>query len=217
MPIAICTAACGRPELTQRTLASFMEHNPEARHMAKFMALDHFSADADAENAKTAAWYGWKVCAIAMPPRSGLMWAMRELVAAAVDAGCNQLLWLENDWECVQPLRTAPGISAEVDCVRLYGIEKQKDGKRPAGKLNMVTGMPIPWQTCERFKGKIWESARAHFGGAPCIVDLECLAPFVDRPSMKAMAAAMGELRTVRPTENYFWHSGIEGTDGFVH
>lgn len=216
MRLAICTTACGRSDLTRRTLQSFMTHNPVAARMSRFLALDHFSALEDQANVLAAHEFGWEINAIAIG-RSGLMWGMRELVRSAIAARCDQMLWLENDWECVRSLADAPGITEEVDCIRLYGDHKQSDLSRPAGRLNMVTGLVIPWQDCGEHAGRRWESARAHFGGAPSIIDLRCLAPFTDRPTMKDMAKAMGEVRTLRPRDNYFWHIGNEGTPGFVH
>lgn len=214
--LAICTPACGRPQLTRTTLSSFMKHNPRAQAMVRLMAVDHCTAIDDEANLFAAAEFGWNPIAVGMPSRSGLMWGMRELVHAAIARGCTQMLWLENDWECVAPLNV-PGITHDVDCVRLYGLQKQQDGARPSGALNMVTGMIIPWQDCGEYGGQRWQSAKAHFGGAPSIVDLRCVAPFVDRPTMKDMAKAMGELRTVRPSQNFFWHIGLESTSGFKH
>lgn len=215
MTLAICTLACGRSDLTRHTLETFMRHNPNAKGMMRLAAIDHHSFDEDTANVRHFAEFGWNPIALAMQ-REGVMWGMRELVTNAVARGATKMLWLENDWECIRSLRDTPDTSDVVDCVRLYGVEKQQDGKRPAGTLNMVTGLVIPWQDVQ-FKRFTWESAKAHFGGAPSIVDLACVAPFIDRGTMKDMARAMGELRTVRPKSNYFWHTGLESTPGFRH
>lgn len=216
--LAICTPACGRADLTRRTLASFMQHNPVAANLARYMAVDFTGTADDEANVAIASEFGWNVCAMrASGKRGGLMWSLESMTRHAAWAGAKQMLWLENDWECVKPLGDIPSITKSVDCVRLYGAEKQADGSRPAGTFNMVTGLMIPWQPCGEIGGQQWQSAKAHFGGAPSIVDLQCLLPFTDRPTMKDMAKAMGEIRTVRPSTNYFWHIGLDQTPQFKH
>lgn len=210
MKLAVLTAACGRSQLTERTLASFVQQNGPAQNQIRLIALDHSTLEEDMANAMSAEAYGWHICAIA-GGRLGLMWALRNLVWAAADHGATHVLWLENDWESERPLFDALILSQEVDCVRLYGREKQKDGKRPAGTNSLVTGQPLHWGPISAH----WDGAMAHFGGAPSIVAIARILPYIHLPTIKDMGRAMGHLRTYRPKENIVWHIGHETTPGF--
>lgn len=211
MKLAVCLLSCGRPHLTALTAASFMAMNPLLVGRAAFLHADDESCP---ENRHAAQLAGFRT--IHEPrDRLGLMAGLRALVHAAAEEGCDCLLWLENDWESVRPIANVPMLTrgpVGVECLRLYGAQKQLDGKRPAGRLDMTTGMVILW---ERVDGA-YEAAQAHWGGAPSVTWLDLLAEHCDdAPTMKDMARQVGSLRTIRPLENFMWHTGAETTPEF--
>lgn len=211
--LAVCLLSCGRPDLTRRTVESFIRHNAPGLHEMKLLHAVDECGKAD-PNWTIANTWGFR-CVHAPRERRGLMAGLRALVSAAGASGCDRFLWLENDWESVEAVPLFAGPDGNVQCLRLYGVDKQADGTRPAGRKNMVTGEKITWR---RIRGGFWEAGGAHFGGAPSICSVGQFLPHLDAAtSMKDLARRVGSLRTLRVVDNIVWHIGDEGTPGFKH
>lgn len=230
MKLAICLMTCGRPDLTNETLRTFAQFNGA---ILKGSTLLHADDETTEKNRWAASSRGFRTIH-APKERLGLMAGLEALVEAAADAKCDWLLWLENDWSSVKGLgdgdmpmlgrKMAAGAMPRgsvaddkpddgLQCIRLYGEQKQQDGARPAGVKNMVSGEHILWTEWRHG----WQTALAHWGGAPSVTWTDLLLPHCHAPTMKEMARRMGSLRTARPAENFLWHTGIEGTHDFRH
>lgn len=202
MNLAVCLLTCDRPELTERTLASFTRHNPDCD--ARMLHADDASTD-DA-NMQIAAAHGFRTVHRAKK-RSGPGHALRAMWGYAVRKGCTHILHLENDWEWVAPFPT----DIKADCIRLYGNLKQQSGPRAkTGKHILGTNELIDWTDMPDRPG--WQSAIAHWGGPPSITraDLLLEAAMAVKGSrrIQEISQKLNRIETARPLENIVWHIG---------
>lgn len=209
MKTAIILLTCGRPDLTRRTIDSLWKNglagagNPNVILISGHDGNDHEGERIAFEGGFSPRYKPLK--------QLGIMAAMRALMGYCAHAKCDRVLWLENDWEVVAPIP----LDWNVECVRLYGAQKQRDGTKPAGTTDMATGKPINWQPAARRQG--WEGANAHWGGPPSITKLARLLPHLGpADSVNDLARRVGSLATLRPVENIVWHlGGAEQTKDF--
>lgn len=200
--IAVCLLTADRPELTRRTLETFVAHNPDRSKHLLYHADDGTAPNSrifdDVRHAGFQTVYK-------SDARRGQIPALEQLWGCAISMGATRILHLENDQEWVAPIPE----DVIAPCVRLYGRLKARSGPRaPTGTKIMGTDMPIVWTPF----GTRWERAIAHWGGQPSIT--------VAGPLWDALQSARRikdisntlRLETLRPLENITWHIGEDET-----
>lgn len=208
MKLAIGLMTCGREDLTAKSLDSFNLYNGAVEGMR--FHVDDCSATRENERlAQTAGfWTVW-----AGDKRAGQLAMLRRLLEAAIANDCTSFLLVENDWEWVRALPVKPAMPKEIDCIRLYGANKDREGLRPCSTTVMGTPHPIRWEHLRPG----WERGLAHWGGPPSIVRIDRLLQAMDRATnYKAISLQSTHFRTLRPTENFVFHIGDTQTPDFT-
>lgn len=224
MPItnlAVCLTTCERPELTHRTVHSFIEQNGTDR----FMLLHADDASTSMANQDLAAHYGFETVAV-HASRRGAQECRRSAVHAARDKGASHVLLLENDWEAVAPFpwQIAETLMdmPEIYTFRLFGHYRVRGNpsdrlsNRPcvekhAGRDNMRA----VWSDVPGIAGI--EMGSIHMGTAPCVTSIDDLCWLLASADCAAdMMITSGQIDrlTARPkhSSNWFWDIGFNGT-----
>lgn len=157
MKLAVCLLTADRADYTAETVASYIE----CAHRPEFLLLHADDGSEDSENFDIAEDAGFQTV-YQETSRRGPLRACLYMWHYAMQAGATHILHLENDWEFTRglPLRE------DVECMRLYGAYKSRDGKRQeTGIHRMGTKEPIKWNDVEPG----WQRGFAHWGGPPSI------------------------------------------------
>lgn len=207
MTLAVGLITCGREPYTLETVTTFAACNPELAAIR----LHADDASAGRENEVIAQKAGFRTI-FSGTNRCGQLAMLRRLVNEAVAQGATEFLLLENDWKWVRSLPDLVSLPKEIDCIRLYGVNKDEAGRRPAGTRIMGSERAIDWRPFS----KGWERGLAHFGGPPSIIKLEKLREGMQRAdSFKAISLSTTHWRTLRPVRNFVWHIGDLTTGNF--
>lgn len=223
MRLAILLITCDRAELTSRTLESFVQHNgsrPLTPWDTVYLHGDDNSLRRD--NCELAARWGFETVIVTRNKQLGAHRMRRKMIEHAMTLGVTHILVLENDWESVAPLPW-PAITEifsreDVYCFRLYGVQKQADGTRPAGPFHAGRRKADPQWQDHTFGGLRCQLGDIHWGAPPAVVVADKLlwlhqGTTSDSQSMRKS----GEIqeKTVRVYDNIFWHIGVERTPRF--
>lgn len=210
--IAICLLTCDRPELTVLAASSIQKYHPNRKDLLRLHCDGGSVTD---ENVQLASAYGFTtLIAPKREDRIGQMATLRIFVQKARLEGCDWILWLENDWECVAPLPTEDFLrSSGAETVRLFGEKKMRDGPRQwAGTRRILTQERINWRPA--MEG--WETARAHWGAGGTLVKTAILERQLHQPRLKDVIKAENYLLSLRPLENLMWCNGLVTTEGVI-
>lgn len=207
MKLAVCLLTADRPDYTADTVASFVEHADEPQ----FIRLHADDGSERRDNLQIAA-AGEFETVYATNDRRGPVAALKCMWTKAAALGATHILHLENDIEFVSSIPRY-----ESECVRLYGAQKARNGKRmKTGEHIIGTKEPIKWaHLFTAINGNKWESGIAHWAGMPSITQTELLLRgIMHAERLKDICFALPRLETIRPERNICWHIGDRRTPG---
>ncbi len=210
MKIAACLLTCNRPELTEITASSFIRLNPGRTDIE----LLHADGGSDtSENAEIAQRYGFRSL-INPTARIRHMETVRIFIRE-VALRADWMLWLENDWESVEPLPDQGffrrATEQKVETIRLFGTHKMRD--RIAGEYRLGTKDKINWKP---WTEPGWEWGRAHWGCGGTIIRTSLIAALANRENVKVIMRERNEMLTLRPRHNIMFSNGEVTTPGFM-
>lgn len=209
MTLAVCLLTADRPELTQKTVKSFRNHN-RTKGVILLHADDGSKGNHNFQIAERAG-FETVICVGGAGKRVGQVIPLSIMWAEAASRGATHILHLENDQEFVAPLPTR----RDAQCIRLYGEKKEQgDGPRAyCGKHIIGTKELIHWDV----DGHDWQRGEAHWGGQASITETELLLKGIENAKrMKDISMRLQRLDTLRPYKNIVWHIGTERTPGGV-
>lgn len=201
--LAVCLLTHDRHEMTARTLASFRAWAQQGGDI--LLHGDDCSLRHD--NRILARMYGFETVAV----DNGPLACLRAIWSEADARGATHILHLEQDWEFVRAMPR----DFDAECVRLYGVRKERqDGPRALTGPHIIgTKQRIVWSWCRDG----WQRGLASWGGPPSITRTELLLDAADKASpnmlnrvgeIASIARRLPRLDSLRPTENIVWHIG---------
>lgn len=215
-PIAVCLLTCNRPELTARTVTTFVEFNRDREDLV----LLHCDGGSDtSKNVELAQAAGFRTLVAPRPTaRIGQLATLRYFLEFVHIARIPWVLWLENDWESVAPVPANPGRigTGHHATVRLFGAMKFRGGHRArAGEHRIGTNDRIRWSPLDTAPG--WEWGYAHWGAGGTLIKTSVLVEQARGATrLKDVITANPSLASVRPVDNVMWSIGEETTAGFM-
>jgi hypothetical protein len=216
MRVAITFLTCDRVEYSRRTLETLAAHND----LSKFVLLHGDDWSRDDSGGEYARALGFRTVAQSRNGRYGVARMTEVLFEKALREGCDVVLNLQNDWECMRPIPVATIEEALADervyCVRLYGAMKS-----PTGRCGIHHGGREPRRVVEWSQSAIpgWEIGDIHWGHPPAVTRIDdaiALTKSARTESVSRKRSGKITRLTVRPVANVFNHIGRERTPGFV-
>lgn len=207
-PVAVALLTCVRDSdqrfrYLERTISSFLEHNP---FHDRFVLIhgDDFSSDARVLPLVQAA--GFRTVLQTSRPKGWL--ASRTALINKAARVANWVLFLEDDIEWLAPfpwrLFDHVARSRKVDCLRLYGEFKDAAGTDRCLAHNKSTGRDVHWRPVKHAPEPA-ESAHVHWSAQPSVTRAEALRQLhYDGTDLRGY--------TVRVVENVTSHIGVERT-----
>lgn len=227
MRIALTFLTCDRVDYTRRTLETLAAHND----LSRFVLLHGDDASVDDAGGELARRLGFETVvqtkALRQRGRRGVAAMTEELFEHASRRGCELVLNLQNDWECVRPIPPEVWqffVHPSIYCVRLYGAMKSTTGRCGIHHGGREPRKVVEWRPFEPNGGRPkhatgWEIGDIHWGHPPAVTRIrQAVSLTRDAVSEKISRVRSGKiyLQTVRPVENVFLHIGRERTPGFV-
>lgn len=207
--IAVALLTCvdtGQPSrfaYTERTIATFLHHNPSPN---RFILVHGDDASSDVRVPVLAHACGFKTIY-----QSGRRAGWREARASLIRKAAPLAPWtllLENDIETLRPFPWAlfdfVAPFQKVDCLRLYGRFKSAKDTYPCLTVHKKTGQAVRWKPVKGAPEPA-ESAMIHWSAQPCVTRSD-----VVLRHHKDGTEPSG--RTVRVTENVTSHIGVKRT-----
>lgn len=209
--IALCLQTCDRPELTARTLASFVAFNDPAR----FLLLHGDDASRDLDNHNLAKAAGFRTV-VQTSVRMGVIAVRRALFDQAAARHADWVLLLENDCESVRsfpwPLFEFVSQFPGIYCLRLFGAFKGPNETDPCKAVSewASSGDPVRWKRLVKAPEPA-EIGTIHWTAQPAVTR-----------TSEAVSIQLGhwrdlrKARTVRVVANVLVHIGADRTPGRV-
>ena len=198
--IALALLTCDRYDYTERTVTTFLEHNP---FLDRFILLHGDDASTDGRIRPLVAGAGFKTV-VQLEERKGWLRARTALIDAA-SRRASWIFFLENDCETLRPfpwyLFDYVSRQENVDCLRLYGEYKSanRTGERCL-PISKITRKPVRWKALKHAP-EAAESAFVHWSAQPSVTRSGALRRLhYDGTDLKG--------RTVRVLENVTSHIG---------
>ena len=210
--IAVALLTCvdtGQPArfaYTERTIATFLHHNPVRD---RFILLHGDDASSDVRVPVLANACGFETVHQTQR-RAGWREARLGLIRHAARVAPWVLL-LENDIETLRPFPWAlfdfVATSPKVDCLRLYGRFKSSGSTYPCLTVHKKTRLAVRWKPVKGAPEPA-ESSVIHWSAQPCATR----SPVILQHHVKGTEPSG---RTVRVTENVTSHIGVKRTRGW--
>jgi hypothetical protein len=216
--IAVALLTCDRYDYTERTVSSFLEHNPPEL-TSRFILLHGDDASTDERVVPYVQAAGFETVWQSKGPRPvdltnrqmiGRILNARAALFEAASHRAGWILFLEND---IETLRRFPWFLFDhiakvkkVDCLRLYGEYKSAEPNEEYRCLtyNKSTGRPVKWKRVKHAPEPA-EAGHVHWSAQPSVTRSKALLRLhYDGTDLKG--------GTVRVRENVTSHIGIVRT-----
>jgi hypothetical protein len=167
--IAVALLTCDRYDYTERTVSTFLEHNP---FLDRFILLHGDDASTDERVVPYVQAAGFHTV-MQTKKRKGWLAARTALIDAAAKRS-GWILFLENDCETLRPfpwfLFDLVSENRKVDCLRLYG-ENKSDPPTDENRClsyNKITRKPVKWKKVKHAPEPA-EMAHVHWRAQPSV------------------------------------------------